>query len=270
MNKRKILLKNIHLISAGFLFLLAVSCSSTENISDYSVHSGYDLDDLNTYGEWVDVNPYGEVWQPFVVNGWMPFDYGHWAFANGNWTWISYEPFGWIVYHYGYWYNDPFYGWVWIPSDNTWAPANVMWITYDDFVGWAPLPPPGIIYGNPWESGEHSHWHVVKLADFTKDNIHDYAISNPPARINELDGTKKNNRVPPSKFTIEQSTGRNVSDVMINHEKVKLPPRQIQKMTLSPDENKRIVKSSQRVRDNILMPKKEFQIQREKSNTSQK
>jgi hypothetical protein len=96
--------------------------------------AAYNIDDLNAYGEWVPLDNYGRGWRPYAVADWMPFDNGHWAYADGAWTWISYEPFGWMVYHYGYWYNDPIYGWAWIPSDESWSPARV---------GWAPLPPPG-------------------------------------------------------------------------------------------------------------------------------
>jgi len=43
---------------------------------DYNANQDYNVDDLNQYGDWVDVNPYGRVWQPSVNPGWQPFTNG--------------------------------------------------------------------------------------------------------------------------------------------------------------------------------------------------
>ena len=152
------LLKISILFISSIMLVLFTSCSSLQfqnNVNETGWEK-YNLEELNSYGEWVNINKYGNVWRPYVVNNWMPFDNGHWSYADGNWTWISYEPFGWIVYHYGNWYDDPFYGWVWIPSDDAWSPARVLWMDYDDYVGWAPMPLSGIEYGNPWEPSRRS------------------------------------------------------------------------------------------------------------------
>ena len=78
--------------------------NNQDNNSDYDE---YNVDDLNQYGEWENVNQYGRVWHPSVINSWQPFTNGHWAYDGNDWVWVSYEPFGWIVYHYGSWEYSP-------------------------------------------------------------------------------------------------------------------------------------------------------------------
>lgn len=106
-----------------------------------SVDVGYFYDDLATYGNWVERPNYGWAWRPHTVaTTWRPYQAGHWVWTDDGWTWISEEPYGWATYHYGRWYEDPDYGWEWIPG-NEWAPAWVAWQEGDDYIGWAPLPP---------------------------------------------------------------------------------------------------------------------------------
>ena len=255
MKKLKLSWMKIGLMTLGFALLFTFSCSTYQGTSDYSSEGVYNLNDLNAYGDWIYINPYGEVWQPFVVDGWMPFDNGHWAFADGNWTWISYEPFGWIVYHYGDWYDDPFYGWVWIPGDGAWSPANVLWIDYGDYIGWAPLPPRGIEYGRPWEKGQERYWHVVRMNDFTKDDIHNYRIVHP--RGNEIGSGEILDR-PPGRTLVEKYTAKPVPEVNIPHETVRLPQREFHKMNLPPVEHQRVEQHSPRVRSEVLVPRDEF------------
>ncbi|HEX3552078.1 MAG TPA: DUF6600 domain-containing protein [Thermoanaerobaculia bacterium] len=105
------------------------------------VDVGFFYDDLASYGHWIQRPRYGWVWTPRVVaRSWRPYEYGHWVWTDLGWTWVSDEPFGWATYHYGRWYDDPDYGWEWVPGDR-WAPAWVDWHANNDYVGWAPLPP---------------------------------------------------------------------------------------------------------------------------------
>jgi len=111
-----------------------------------TVDIGFFYDDLAPYGNWVQRPSYGWVWRPHAVaSTWRPYQYGHWAWTDYGWTWISDEPYGWATYHYGRWYDDPDYGWEWVPGDE-WAPAWVDWQAGDDYVGWAPLPPSYDVY----------------------------------------------------------------------------------------------------------------------------
>jgi hypothetical protein len=106
-----------------------------------SVDVGFFYDDLAGYGNWVQQPSYGWAWRPrAVASSWRPYRAGHWVMTDEGWTWISDEPYGWATYHYGRWYDDPNYGWEWIPG-NEWAPAWVAWQEGDNYIGWAPLPP---------------------------------------------------------------------------------------------------------------------------------
>jgi hypothetical protein len=96
---------------------------------------------LDPYGEWVEVGDYGYCWHPRDIDSdWRPYTTGNWAYTDAGWTWVSDEPYGWAVYHYGRWSRVERVGWVWVP-DTEWAPAWVSWRHSDRYVGWAPLPP---------------------------------------------------------------------------------------------------------------------------------
>jgi hypothetical protein len=76
---------------------------------------GYE--DLDEYGMWVDVPPYGMVWRPrAVVAGWAPYHYGRWAWVEPwGWTWIDEAPWGFAPFHYGRWAFAGG-GWFWVPG----------------------------------------------------------------------------------------------------------------------------------------------------------
>jgi len=101
-------------------------------------------DALQDYGDWTFIEPFGYVFRPYGnVAGWRPYEYGYWAPSDTyGWVWISAEPFGWATYHYGEWLYDRYQGWVWIPGLD-WAPAWVTWEQTPDYIGWAPMFPPG-------------------------------------------------------------------------------------------------------------------------------
>jgi hypothetical protein len=260
MKKKDVLIKLSVLLSSLIILFLMTRCSSayTQNSTNDNQQS-YNIAELNSYGEWIYVNPYGNVWRPYAVSDWMPFDNGHWVYSNtGNWTWVSYEPFGWIVYHYGNWYDDPFYGWVWIPSDGIWSPANVMWLHYGNYVSWAPRPPRGIVYGRPWEINQAKYWHVVKFNDFTKENIRNYRVTN--LIRNESGGREIINRQP-ARQLVERSIGRSVPGVKVQRQTVKLPQRNIERMNLPQQEKTRVDQNTIRVRKEVLVPRDKFNRQ---------
>ena len=76
---------------------------------------GYE--DLDANGRWVNMPPYGMVWQPTAVAaGWAPYRQGHWAWVEPwGWTWIDDMPWGFAPFHYGRW---AFVGggWYWVPG----------------------------------------------------------------------------------------------------------------------------------------------------------
>jgi len=111
--------------------------------------AGYD--NLNSYGKWVDVQPYGQVWIPNdVASDWAPYRDGQWTWTSAyGWTWVSNEPWGWAPYHYGRWFYQTGYGWCWLPPSTdsvpAWEPALVGFFGYGSFssgdFGWVPLAP---------------------------------------------------------------------------------------------------------------------------------
>ncbi|NTW32065.1 MAG: hypothetical protein HGB12_05495, partial [Bacteroidetes bacterium] len=97
-------------------------------------------DDLSPYGYWI-YNENGYVWIPEYGPNFSPYHTnGHWVFTNYGWTWVSQYNWGWAPFHYGRWIWDDIYGWEWIPGYD-WAPAWVYWGQYNNYYGWAPMPP---------------------------------------------------------------------------------------------------------------------------------
>ena len=125
---------------ASGVLLLTAPRPATASVS-FGVSVDLFHDQLSPYGNWVRSPRFGLAWTPRgVERGWRPYVYGHWAYTDYDWTWVSDEEWGWATYHYGRWYFDPELGWLWVPGDQ-WAPAWVAWRSDDDYVGWAPLPP---------------------------------------------------------------------------------------------------------------------------------
>ena len=109
------------------------------------------INDLDNYGDWQNVDGYGNAWRPRVDSGWVPYQQGVWTndYPYGP-TWVSSEPWGYAPYHYGRWANVG-NQWYWIPDAvNTtpaYAPALVAFVPVDDAnqIGWVPLAP-GEVY----------------------------------------------------------------------------------------------------------------------------
>jgi FecR protein len=118
------------------------------------------LYDLDYYGDWQNIDGYGQAWAPRVDSGWMPYQSGYWYtdYPYGP-TWVSSEPWGYAPYHYGRW---AFAGdrWYWVPDrtnvDPVYSPALVAWVPFDqNQIGWVPLGPGDAYvphyYNNTWE-----------------------------------------------------------------------------------------------------------------------
>src|SRR5271166_4510366 len=117
--------------------------------------------DLDAYGTWQVVAPYGAIWVPTSVPaGWAPYRYGHWAWiAPWGWTWVDDAPWGFAPFHYGRWvYYNNYWGWApgplgyWNPY---YAPALVGWIGGPGFgigFGW------GGGWGGGWGFGINFGW----------------------------------------------------------------------------------------------------------------
>jgi len=104
------------------------------------------LYDLDYYGDWRNVDGYGNCWAPRVDAGWSPYQSGYWYtdYPYGP-TWVSSEPWGYAPYHYGRW---AFVGdrWYWVPEATSvtpvYSPALVSFIPFaQNEIGWVPLGP---------------------------------------------------------------------------------------------------------------------------------
>jgi hypothetical protein len=102
--------------------------------------------DLDYYGDWQNVDGYGNAWRPRVAAGWVPYQQGQWInnYPYGP-TWVSSEPWGYAPYHYGRWANVG-NQWYWIPdgvnTTPTYSPALVAFVPLDaNQIGWVPLGP---------------------------------------------------------------------------------------------------------------------------------
>jgi len=143
-------------------------------------------EDLDSYGSWVNVPEYGNVWRPTVAAGWAPYRLGRWVWTDWyGWTWVSYDPWGWAPYHYGRWFWDGGLGWLWYPGvlgvRHFWSPALVGWFGFGPHVGvgfgfgsvgWVPLAPYQVPH--PWRgrgfySGTHLN-HIFNITNVTITN----------------------------------------------------------------------------------------------------
>jgi|GEM_PF-329777 len=119
--------------------------------------------ELDQYGHWAYVAPYGNVWVPGDVGeDWRPYWNGRWTWLPlSGWTWIPYEPWGWATFHYGRWHWGVGLGWYWIPT-SLWGPGWVDWWWDDFYFGWAPLSwwgYPAVLLGNSFYGGYYGGYY---------------------------------------------------------------------------------------------------------------
>jgi hypothetical protein len=163
--------------------LVIAGIFSTETKANYGeVNFNFFYHNLNSYGEWIEVDYDVIVWRPYNISrSWSPYSVGNWEYTRYGWYWNSYEPFGWATYHYGRWYYDDFYGWVWVPGYE-WGPSWVEWRYSDNYIGWSPLPPyaefrlrVGIYFSINYRTSYH-HWNFVTYNRFCHRNVHSYFV----------------------------------------------------------------------------------------------
>lgn len=192
--------------------------------------------ELDFWGTWYWLEPYGWVWRPTVTLSWRPFLRGHWIWSDYGWMWVSYEPFGWATCHYGYWAYDFALGWVWSPGYE-WYPHRVHWIVVDDYVCWAPAPAPGFRYDYPWYTHKVEIWVVVRNDHFTHPDVGRYE-SRPrfksQYRENEVQYRE------PGTDNIGRAVGRPIRRVNVKLEKVKVKNHDVTRIDL-PESQRRIV-----------------------------
>ena len=159
------------------------------NTASYAYVSNdiYGVEDLDPYGRWVNVAPYGWVWSPRVAVGWAPYRYGRWSWIDWyGWTWVSYDPWGWAPYHYGRWFHHGPYGWCWWPgaigARHYWSPGLVAFFGYGSGsgfhfgvgigfgfgrVGWLPLAP--YEHYHPWYG--HRYYRGYRNGNYVDNSV---------------------------------------------------------------------------------------------------
>lgn len=149
--------------------------------------------ELNAYGYWAYVEPYGYVWVPRDVGqDWRPYYNGRWLWLQPcGWTWLPFEPWGWCTFHYGRWHWSPYHHWYWIPS-TMWGPGWVSWYGGYGYYGWAPLSwygYPGVVIGNrynPRYQGRIYPPNSRALTVIRKNNIQSGSISKNALKHDEI------------------------------------------------------------------------------------
>ena len=221
--------------------------------TDYGYYDDQPLSffyELDWYGRWVYSDRFGWVWQPDVVRGWRPYYNGHWAWDGFDWVWVSYEPFGWATYHYGFWTYDPVWGWLWLP-DYEWYPSRVSWAIYDDYIAWAPMPPPGMYLGDPWVHPVTQIWIVVPYEMFVSPDVGRYHVrdSRPYTRYKSPTRISLN---PPQVQRLEKRLGRTIRPVDIKMDDVHVGGKNYKKMILPPSQKKQVERYEDRVSKKVF------------------
>jgi hypothetical protein len=194
--------------------------------------------ELSQWGEWIDTGPLGWVWQPYVGPHWQPYYHGNWVWSQWDWTWVSYEPFGWATYHYGFWHYDAIYGWVWLPGEQ-WFPARVSWMYYEDYIFWAPIPPPGYYIADPWDVHVDFIWMGVRADHFMQSDIGRYRVKNRTAVWERVPKGKVRRESPKTGY-IERRTRTKIRPVAITVEKVRKGDREYEKIIMPPAERENV------------------------------
>ena len=182
-------------------------------------------EELDSYGDWQYLAPYGYVWVPRGMGGdWRPYWNGRWGWLPlTGWTWTPYEPWGWAPFHYGRWHWGVGMGWYWIPS-SFWGPAWVNWWWDDYYFGWAPMSwwgYPGIVYGGryygrgwegyyPWDSRALT---VVRRDQLRDPKIHSVALRDDSLKsLDRMNLTSQKLDVRPvgSKLSVQPLDGKRV------------------------------------------------------------
>jgi hypothetical protein len=263
------------------VLVFMVGCAMTTYESTGGSQS--DVDDvqyLSEYGEWIDVAPFGTVWHPYVVADWEPFCYGNWIWTDDGWAWTSYEPYGWLVYHYGYWDYEPGIGWIWIPDD-AWWPARVEWYSFGDYTCWAPLPPPGVTWRDPWDPYDFNVWIVVPVDKFMYKNVGRYGVER--RHLREIENGRAVVKRAPEIGLVERTLKRAIPAVTIRKQPIRILPKAVatpreatptkvekragepalERMVLPEKEKRKVEKHAPEVERKVLAPPKEVQRERQ-------
>lgn len=224
-------MKNMKIFIAVMPFLISfiLGCGEIQRISiDYDEPRNT-FSDLDLYGQWINVPALGNVWRPNVSSDWRPYSSGQWEWTNNGWMWLSDEPYSWIIYHYGFWAFTDADRWVWIPQYE-WSSSRVSWIADDDYVGWAPLSPPGWSLPRYFDDNADRIWIVVHTRDFANRDIIRYRITDNSLRsIGRNSGGQDRG---PDINAVRHITNSNFDQVNIQTERIRSGKRNLTRIRI--------------------------------------
>lgn len=201
------------------------------------------FNELDYYGQWYSVAPYGWAWRPTVVSEWQPFAHGHWIWSQYGWMWVDYDPWGWATSHYGYWAIDYAMGWIWIP-DYTWSPAQCDWLWYDDTICWSPVPPSGVKFKEPWE--DNKTWVSVPVRRFKDPDVGAYRVT---PKFKDVDEAQNVSRATPDVREVERR-GAKFSPVEVQLDRRVVGEREFAKVKFPADQEQIIAGQRARIKGN--------------------
>ncbi len=201
-------------------------------------------EDLDAYGSWRHIAPYGAVWVPSGVGvGWAPYHYGHWVWISPwGWTWVDDEPWGFAPYHYGRWvYGGGFWGWAPGPYYGRpyYAPALVAWFGgpgwggsfgfgFGGGIGWCPLG-----WGEPffpWYRGSWGYFNRINIYNTRITNINRFGGFYHGGRFEGATFGYSNLRAPGGTIAVSQRTF--VNSLPVRGAGVQVPAREFANASL--------------------------------------
>jgi hypothetical protein len=217
-------------IGSLFLLLFLGTWITPQKASGQGVSVSFQVfyDELSPYGTWVENPDYGYVWMPNTGPGFTPYaTNGYWVFTDDGWTWVSDYSWGWAPFHYGRWFNDPNYGYMWVPG-NEWGPGWVTWRRSDSYYGWAPIGP-GVSLNVAYSDGydvPYNQWTFVRTGYFGRQDMYHYYASHSTNVTIIRNTTVINNtyvdrsrnvtyNTGPSRAEVEKRAGRTITPIPV-------------------------------------------------------
>ncbi len=243
-------MKKIIFVPLVVLILALAGCGG--NIVRETYHPNPTFQALDNYGNWINVPGIGLVWQPYNEADWQPYYDGRWVWTDSGWMWAGNEPYAWIVYHYGYWDFEEPYGWIWIPNYD-WAPARVSWYYSNGYVGWSPLPPPGIrqrvVYNNVYIN---KVWVFVPENHFVSRDVSHYRTRDAKPDIETIRNNGGGRS--PDVRNIERAAGTRIEPVNPVREQVTAGSKKLIRVRVSDKPRQQEIIRSNPPANNILVP----------------
>ncbi len=244
-------MKKLIYISCFILLTILQGCYTNINKNNNGPESTFNT--LDNYGRWINVPGLGQVWRPSDETNWQPYYNGQWMYTDSGWMWVGNEPYAWMVYHYGYWTYDNFYGWVWIPNYD-WQPARVRWYHSNGYVGWAPLPPPGIKDRNNYDQEYiRKTWVVVPEKNFINRDVGRFKTRNVEPGADVV--RNNNGGRAPDVGNIERASGTRIEQVRPERQPVNEGGRSLIRIRLPEQARQNEINRNNQTENPILVPR---------------